>query len=359
MAPMYNILWLLLFLSLLVLVPETGAKQPAAANPKIPAIIVFGDSTVDSGNNNYIPTIAKADFRPYGRDFPGGTPTGRFCNGQLPPDFTSEALGLKPIIPAYLDTNYDISDFSTGVCFASAATGYDNVTSELLKVLPLWKEVEYYKEYQTKLRAYLGEEQANKLLREALYLISMGTNDFILNYFLIPIRRSQFTIKQYQNFLIGVARNFLEQLYGLGAQKISFTGIPPMWCLPAERTLNFKESHDCVKELNAVAMEFNVRLKALVAELNKKHPGMKLVLSNPYPILEKIITRPSLYGFEVAELGCCGTGTIEASILCNQHNPLTCTDASKYIFWDSVHPTERANQIISDYLLNNLKQILF
>ncbi|MER8252702.1 hypothetical protein ABS207_20180, partial [Acinetobacter baumannii] len=62
---------------------------------------MFGDSSVDAGNNNWIPTIARSNFEPYGRDFKGGKPTGRFSNGRIATDFISEALGLKPIIPAY------------------------------------------------------------------------------------------------------------------------------------------------------------------------------------------------------------------------------------------------------------------
>lgn len=83
---------------------------------KVPAIIVFGDSTVDAGNNNVYPTIVKSNFRPYGRDFAGGRPTGRFSNGCIPSDFISEAFGLKPTVPAYLDPAYNISDFAIGVC---------------------------------------------------------------------------------------------------------------------------------------------------------------------------------------------------------------------------------------------------
>lgn len=99
---------------------------------KVPAIIVFGDSSVDSGNNNYIPTLLRSNFKPYGRDFSGGKATGRFSNGRVPTDFISEAFGLKGIIPAYLDPAYSIKDFATGVCFASAGTGYDNITSQVL-----------------------------------------------------------------------------------------------------------------------------------------------------------------------------------------------------------------------------------
>lgn len=119
----------LTYLSLLQLLVGVLVCQ---ARAKVPAIIVFGDSSVDAGNNNYIPTIGKSNFPPYGRDFEGGKPTGRFCNGRLSTDFISEAFGLKPLIPAYLDPTYSIKDFATGVTFASAGTGLDNVTSDLV-----------------------------------------------------------------------------------------------------------------------------------------------------------------------------------------------------------------------------------
>lgn len=103
-----------------------------AAASKVPAIIVFGDSSVDAGNNNHISTIARSNFEPYGQDFPGQRPTGRFCNGRIATDFISEAFGIKAYIPAYLDPAYSIKDFATGVSFGSAATGLDNATSSVL-----------------------------------------------------------------------------------------------------------------------------------------------------------------------------------------------------------------------------------
>lgn len=54
---------------------------------QVPAVIVFGDSVVDPGNNNDIKTIAKCNFPPYGINFPGHKPTGRFSNGKIPSDF--------------------------------------------------------------------------------------------------------------------------------------------------------------------------------------------------------------------------------------------------------------------------------
>ncbi|CAB4308464.1 unnamed protein product [Prunus armeniaca] len=263
---------------------------------KVPAIIVFGDSTVDAGNNNQISTILKSDFQPYGRDFFGGQPTGRFSNGRVPTDFISEAFKIKPTIPAYLDPTYTIKDFATGVCFASAGTGYDNATSDVLSVIPLWKELEYYKKYQKDLRSYLGNDKANEVLGEALYLISIGTNDFVENYYVFKRRSSQFSIEEYQNFLAGIAGNFITELYQLGARKMSISGLPPMGCLPLERTKNILSGSDCIEEYNDVARIFNEKLQGLTEKLSKKLVRIQLVLLNPYDILLEIIQNPATFG---------------------------------------------------------------
>lgn len=319
------------------------------SDAKVSSIIVFGDSTVDSGNNNFIPTLLKSNFHPYGRDFVGGKPTGRFSNGRIPTDFLSEAFGLKPTVPAYLDPAYTMQDFATGVCFASAGTGYDDATSKVLNVMPLRQELEYYKEYQNRLRSYLGNEKADEVLREALYLISIGTNDFLENYYLLPHRSSQYSIEDYQKFLAGIAKNFVTQIYELGARKICLTALPPMGCLPLERTTNVASGGSCIDKYNKVAIDFNHKLEGLVEDLNKELSGMQLALSNPYDIVYDIIHNPQSYGFEHSARACCGSGRFEMSYLCEKHNPLTCWDASKYVFWDSFHPTEKANAIISDY----------
>lgn len=64
-------------------------------NETVPAVIVFGDSIVDPGNNKYINTIAQCNFPPYGREFGGGNqPTGRCSNGLVP----SDIIGTKILI---------------------------------------------------------------------------------------------------------------------------------------------------------------------------------------------------------------------------------------------------------------------
>jgi hypothetical protein len=112
----------------------TARRGAAAAGPgkvPAPAVIVFGDSTADTGNNNFIQTMARGNHPPYGRDYAGGVATGRFSNGCLPADFVSEALGLPRSVPAYLDPGHTIHHLATGVSFASAGAGLDNMTAQI------------------------------------------------------------------------------------------------------------------------------------------------------------------------------------------------------------------------------------
>jgi len=51
-------------------------------------------------------------------------------------------------------------------------------------------------------------------------------------------------------------------------------------------------------------------------------------------------------GLENVEEGCCATGRFEMGLMCNDDAPLTCDDASKYLFWDAFHPTERVNVLL-------------
>ncbi|RZC63670.1 hypothetical protein C5167_025463 [Papaver somniferum] len=279
----------------------------------------------------------------------------------------SEAFGLKPVVPAYLDPTYSIKDFATGVCFASAGSGYDNATFDVMSVIPLWKEVEYFKEYKEKLISFFGEEKAMETLNEALYVVSIGTNDFLENYFAGPRRSAHFTMAEYQDLLLSIAQNFLMDLYQLGARKVSVAGLPPMGCLPLERATNLKSKNACKEDYNKLALDFSTKIKNLVTKLRSLLVGFRPVFSNAYdPILEAIqkpevfgetgefdyISIPNvIVGLETVEVGCCGTGIYEMGVLCHADNSLSCTDATKYVFWDAFHGTETLNQIVTDYLL--------
>lgn len=64
--------------------------------PQVPCYFIFGDSLVDNGNNNQLSSLAKANYFPYGIDFPRG-PTGRFSNGKTTVDVIGEINAFKSI----------------------------------------------------------------------------------------------------------------------------------------------------------------------------------------------------------------------------------------------------------------------
>lgn len=77
---------LFLCLQLLLHLPAANAAVKIPPGYSVPAVFVFGDSIVDTGNNNNLLTQAKCNYPPYGKDLPGGQATGRFSNGRVPSD---------------------------------------------------------------------------------------------------------------------------------------------------------------------------------------------------------------------------------------------------------------------------------
>lgn len=76
---------------MLAIITLISSTEMAAASPHVTAMFAFGDSLTDPGNNNFLEySFAKANFVPYGIDFAGGLPSGRFCNGKTFIDYLGE-----------------------------------------------------------------------------------------------------------------------------------------------------------------------------------------------------------------------------------------------------------------------------
>ncbi|CAI0542690.1 unnamed protein product [Linum tenue] len=316
-----------------------------AADAAVPAVFIFGDSLVDTGNNNYIVSVAKSDFPPYGRDFPGGTATGRFGNGRILPDFIGEIFGVKNLLPPYKDPTLQMQDLLTGVSFGSAGAGYDPLTSTLTTATNIKDQLEMYREYRSKINGSAGKERADEIISTSPHIIVLGTNDVGIR--ISTIRRAQYDSNTYTDILVELALDVVKKLYGHGARRIGVVGAAPIGCVPLQRILGggLLERH-CNEELNEAAKLFNSKLSPAISTLNQQLPGAKIVYFDIFTPALSLIQNPAPYGIVEVTRGCCGTGTIELGILCVV--PGTCPDATKYLFWDSVHPGEKASRIISD-----------
>ncbi|KAI3741683.1 hypothetical protein L1987_59357 [Smallanthus sonchifolius] len=346
-----------IFILILILIVGVFSVQYSYAQKStISAVFVFGDSTVDPGNNNYLPTIARGNFPPYGKDFDNHEPTGRFSNGRLVPDFVAEFVGVKKNLPPYLDPSLTIEDLMTGVSFASAGAGFDPLTSQISMALTQSQQLDLFKEYKAKLEVAIGKERTDDLVRRAGYLVSSGTNDFTFNYYgPLQVRRKAYpTISEYQQFQWQLVEQFLQDLLDEDAQKIGVVGVPPIGCLPAVITLNSKNpisDRECIESLNSLSRNVNQMIQNNLKRLER--PGTKIVYADIYTPIINMVQQKTKYGFEEVHKGCCGTGLIEADFGCNHKSPL-CDDVLKYVFWDAFHPTEKGYRII----FNSLKSVI-
>lgn len=189
-------------LLLLLLLASTTISSSKRIQSKFSAIFYFGDSVLDTGNNNHIPTLAVGNHFPYGRDFPGSKPTGRFSNGRLVPDLLNEKLQLKEFSPPFLKAGLSNDDIMTGVNFASAGSGFDERTSRLSNTLPLSTQVNLFKDYLLRLRNIVGDKEASRIIANSLIFISSGTNDFTRYY---RSSKRKMDIGEYQDAVLQMA----------------------------------------------------------------------------------------------------------------------------------------------------------
>lgn len=329
---------------------DWGASKEEGDSKLVPALVIFGDSTVDAGNNNYLATVIKADFVPYGLNFAGHVPTGRFTDGLLVTDFISQRLELPLQLP-YLDPKAHGPAILTGINFASSASGWFDNTATHWNVKGLNVQYEWYKNWKAEVLSLAGPERGNFIINNALYAISTGTNDWVNNYYInIPLQQ-KYNPDQYSDFLVQNIRKYVLELYSMGGRNIVVLGLPPLGCVPAQITLHGKAGEKgCVQYMNDVALAQNVKTVKLVDDLNKITPGARLVYIDIYNPIFDAFQDPPKYGFKYARDGCCGTGDLEVAVLCNRLIVSACSDASEHIFWDSFHPTSHFYSQLADYM---------
>ncbi|KAK3427088.1 hypothetical protein EUGRSUZ_F03393 [Eucalyptus grandis] len=337
--------------------------QRPSSGSSVSAVFAFGDSTVDTGNNDYINTPSKGNVPPYGKDFVNHIPTGRFSNGRLIPDLIAAHYGVKELLPPYLDPALSTEDLTTGVCFASAGSGYDPLTGQRIQnVISMEKQLQYFKEYTKRLEMAIGKNRTRNIINGALFVISSGTNDFIINYYGLPFRRQSFTPQMYRQFILAHVKNFTQTLLNQGARRIAVVGLAPMGCLPVVININsgnpFRD-RGCIEKFSSVARNYNTMLQRELGKMEKSFRSLGVVIGyiDIYNSVVRMIKAPHSFGFEDVDSGCCGTGIIKVSFSCNM-NSYVCPNASKHLFWDSVHPTERAYSVVFHAQLPSFDAIL-
>ncbi|KAK1276870.1 GDSL esterase/lipase [Acorus gramineus] len=315
-------------------------------DPQVPCYYIFGDSLVDSGNNNAISSLARADYSPYGIDFPDG-PTGRFCNGRTTTDVIAELLGFDDYIPPFVNTRGQA--LLNGANFASAAAGIREETGRQLGGrITMSGQVRNYQNAVSQMVEILGDEDtAANYLSKCIYTVGMGSNDYLNNYFMPTFYNTaqQYTPEQYADSLIHDYTQQLTSLYNYGARKVAVIGVGQVGCSPSELAQLSPNGVTCVDRIDSAIRIFNQKLIATVDNFNSNFEGAKFTYINAYNMFADIARDPASHGFTVTNRGCCGVGRNNGQITCLPFQT-PCQNRDEYLFWDAFHPSEAANVII-------------
>ncbi|KAG6507615.1 sinapine esterase-like [Zingiber officinale] len=328
------------------------------------SIFSFGASVVDTGNSLiHIGNSCPAGRLPYGETF-FHRPTGRFSDGRLIIDFIAQAMGL-PLLKPYLGGG-GADDFRHGANFAVAgATALDvdyflsRGIENLFSNNSLSVQLRWFEQLLPSLCSSASHCAA--FLSNALFSVGqIGANDYNNPFFQ---NRSAGEIATFVPDVVSAIGSAIEKLIEMGARTMVVPGSFPMGCCASYLNMFQGEKQDsydpqtgCINWLNDFAIRHNRLLVAELQRLRRRHPEVAIMYSDVYHAAMAIYASPQDYGFEEPVLAACcgydgGAYGLNATVPCGSEGNSVCSDPSKKIWWDGLHTTEAANQIIAGGLL--------
>lgn len=88
----------------------------------------------------------------------------------------------------------------------------------------------------------------------------------------------------------------LQQLYQQGARKIAILGLPPVGCVPSQRTVAGGLARTCDPARNRAAQLFNAKLKEEISRLQSELQCRRIGYVDIYDVLQDLVANPCKYG---------------------------------------------------------------
>ncbi|KAI4381401.1 hypothetical protein MLD38_007473 [Melastoma candidum] len=329
----------------LVLVLFSGDLSTRKTLTITPALYVFGDSTVDSGNNNFLATKAKADFAPYGVDLADGSPLGRFTNGLTFADFIAQYLGLPPP-PPFLSFKDPQSRkaIQTGLNFASGSCGILNHTGAISgKCLSLAEQVDSFQITVTQDSQQPGKRDPRQdHVAESVVLISMAGNDYTLGYFFNPTMTKKYDPATYTQLMIQSFMASIERIVKLGAKRFIVLGMPQIGC---SAPFLLRNRGKCDEQVNKIIASYNSQITADLTKVGTDW-GIRYTIIVPEKIdIRQVAAETKL---KSALEPCCQVDPF--GICIKDSKP--CNNRDDHLIFDAVHPSQVYHRYIATNCFN-------
>ncbi|CAL1400784.1 unnamed protein product [Linum trigynum] len=339
--------------SIVGLLAGAAVVADGSREPEVPCYFIFGDSLFDPGNNNNLNTTMKANYPPYGVDFPSGVATGRYSNGRTTADIIGELLGFESFIPPFASAPNN-SEILVGVNYASGSAGLLLETGKFMgENIDLSQQLKNHEKTVSRIGKILGSKKAaDDHLAQCLYICNMGNNDYIANFLQPQVSNfsKRYNPDQFAAFLVEQYSHELVRMHVMGARKVGVTGVNLIGCTPAAIAMYGDKGFLCVDSMNKLVVPFNERLKAIIDKLNVRFTDAKFVYLDS-------VTAGGIAGqaFPIKSTACCKVSMATGMCIPNVE---PCKTRRAHAFWDAFHPSEAASRLIAPFYLRALKKIL-
>ncbi|KAI3948592.1 hypothetical protein MKW92_033988 [Papaver armeniacum] len=248
-------------------------------------LFLFGDSYLDTGNNNL--TVRCWKF-PYGMAVPG-VPTGRYSDGLILTDFLASFTGIESPMPCTQWNNLIKRRVKNGMNFAHGGTGVFNTW---MKEGNMTTQISSFKQY-------IADGVYNKRdLNKSIAVVSNAGNDYTQYY-----EVDHGTHEGYQAFVAKVIDQLelnLREIRKTGVKKVVMLTMQPLGCLPNKaRTLSYKK---CDKSLNNDTIFHNTLLHKAVQRINSETTDFPFHILDLYGAFMSVINKQAGEGTS-AEFG--------------------------------------------------------
>jgi phospholipase/lecithinase/hemolysin len=289
---------------------------PVARAQDFARVVIFGDSLSDAGNYFIaFHTVSKQPFGPI-PDAPYAIGGHHFSNG---------ATWVERLAIALQNPTSGEPAFRAPGLFTNYAVGRSRARSGA----PVFSTFDL----STQVNQFLAD--FDEAPSDSLYVVWIGANDLndALNA-LISDPSGATSLVIIQEAIAATAAN-IQALWGHGARTFLVPNLPDLAITPAVRALG----PDAEAAATQLTTAYNGALDQALGVLTALLPQSHFIRLDINALFAEIVAAPAAAGLTVVEDACLTFDVIGGAL---------CSTPNRFLFWDGIHPTAAAHEIIAD-----------